>query len=233
MNKQLKIRFIVTLVLISASLLAWIFGAGISYEGTEDDFADTYDDLADDKKEIKKELRYMLEDKDTDLTAEQVYEMELRYTGYLQDGCVTYYEAAVIMSDLYACYNDDIDLLKMVTEMATGSRSSHDINEESIRVVRIVYFLTLALMISTAAAFVLSVLRMLWGKKKHAPIPYMVLTIIGVLPSAFLAMFMDSPGLTMGISPMAAAAAAAAVAGVVVWHLLTPREDHSGLLPVR
>lgn len=219
------LRFAVTLMLMVFSARVWISGAGIRSPESAEDFSKVYQNLQDNKKQIKREIRAAVEYQDTDLSAEQVYQMELYYAGALRDGTASYIELARICSDLYTCYTNHVDLLKMTVEQIDGASSNHDVDDDAIRTARISYIALTALLIAMAAAFAGSVLMMLFGKKKRAPVLYMVLVLISLVPSVLASAAVQNPTMHMTVPVQGTVSAAAAAAAVIVWRLLSIKRE--------
>ena len=212
-------RLLITAVLLAVSLAAWFFGAGIDRSSEQAAINAYYDDLTENKEDYMEQIERSLEGHDTDLTAEEVYDLECRYWHIQQDGRISMTELVTACRCLKTSYEGNYNL----TEMSYGRGGTTDGDLQMLNAVIIVLA---AIIAATFAAFAISLLMMIFGKSKRGPILYLVFAVIDFL----LAIFLMFVGLSLndadaGLPVMSIVSLAAAIAAVIAWRVMKPKEE--------
>jgi hypothetical protein len=212
-----NLRSLITLIILAISFVSWIFGSGVRSTELKNSASDAYDTLISQKDETMEELESSLQKYDTDLTAEEIYQIDVRFLKASRDGHLTFIELAGACRDLYTCYSNNYNLISMTAEDISSSE------QESIGYFRIAYYFFLIVIIAMIAAFVVSVLMMFLGRKKHGPVLYMILSIIGFVLTVLFSLVFNNIYSGTSISVMSIVSVITAIAAVIVWNSLSPK----------
>lgn len=205
-------RLLITLIIMTVSLICWFFGTGIHSESLAETGAENYEQLTENKADY---TEYM-DSLDSSLPSEEIYNRLVKFYNSEKDGTMTIVELTQMMSTFKKLYQYDVDLSSI-------SLSSSSVSTDNIRVVNGVYLFLIILIILTIASFAVSILLMTVGKKKHAPVFYMILSIINfVLMGLFVIAINDSTNPT-SLTPLSFVSLAAGIAAVVFWSIETKK----------